>query len=266
MEENMRNRLFWGIVLILLGLIFLFGYQMGLPVWRLIWPFMIIAIGAWILLIPVLSKGMKVVQEDFSLPVEGVEQATLKIEHGAGKINLHTVDLKDQFLTGSFMGGVAPKASLSQGKYRVKLESKIEFANFLPRFQNREQLSWDISINRTIPLKVKMETGASDNYLDFTNAQLEELHLETGASSTEILLPEGCAFTSVHVESGASAIKIHIPQKVAARIKISGLIGKTIDTDRFIQNGEQYESPDYEKAKNRVEINVESGVGSVEID
>ena len=111
-----------------------------------------------------------------------------------------------------------------------------------------------------------METGASDNYLDFTNAQLEELHLETGASSTEILLPEGCAFTTVHVESGASAIKIHIPQKVAARIKISGLIGKTIDTDRFIQNGEHYESPDYEKAKNRVEINVESGVGSVEID
>lgn len=262
----MRNRLFWGIVLILLGLIFLFGYQMGLSVWRLIWPFMLIVVGAWILLIPVLSKGMEIVQEDFSLPLEGVQQATLKIEHGAGTINLHAEDLKDQFLTGKFMGGLKPKVSLSEGKYRVKLEGKLEFNNFLPRFQNGKKLSWDITINRTIPLKVKMETGASDNYLDFTNAQLEELHLETGASSTEILLPEGCAFTSVHVESGASTIKIHIPQKVAARIKVSGLIGKTINTERFVQNGEYYQSSDYENAKNRVEIHVESGVGSVEID
>ncbi len=262
----MRNRMFWGIVLIILGLIFLFGYQMGLPVWSLIWPFMIIVIGAWILLIPILSKGIEIIQEEFSLPLEGVQQATLKIEHGAGTIRLHSEDLKDQFLTGSFMGGVQHNVSLSQGKYRVKLQSKIEFANFLPRFQKENRLLWDVSINRNIPLKIKMETGASENYLDFSDAQLEDLHLETGASSTEILLPKGCAFTSVHVESGASAIKMHIPPKVAARIKVSGLIGKTIDVDRFLQNGEYYQSPDFEKAKNRVEINVESGVGSVEID
>jgi len=266
MEVNMRNRMFWGIVLIILGLMFLFGYQMELPVWSLIWPFMIIVIGSWILLIPFLSKGVEIVQEEFSLPLEGVQQATIKIEHGAGTINLRSADLKDQLIAGNFMGGVKPSVFLSQGKYRIKLQSKIEFINFLPRFQKEKRLLWDISINRNIPLKIKMETGASDNHLDFKDAKLEELHLETGASSTEIILPENCALTRVNVESGASAIKIHIPEKVAARIKVSGLIGKTINKDRFPQKGDCYQSLDYEKARNRAEINVESGVGSVEID
>ena len=262
----MRNRIFWGIVLIMFGLVFLFGYQMEYPVWNLIWPFIIIVVGCWIMLIPFLSRGVEINEEEFSLPLEGVEYATIKIEHGAGTINLKTEDIPGKLLSGRFIGGVNPSVSSSQGKYRIKLQSKVEFFNFMPRFQKEQRLLWDLSINRAVPIKLKMETGASSNNLDFRGSQLEELHLETGASSTDLYLPESSGFTKVQIESGASSIKMYIPKNVAARIKVSGLIGKTIDTNRFHQIGDHYQSPDFDTNQNKVDVEIESGVGSIEIE
>ena len=40
---------------------------------------------------------------------------------------------------------------------------------------------------------------------------------------------------------------------------------KTIDEKRFPYNGERYLSPDYETAENKVEIKIDSAVGSVSI-
>lgn len=60
----MRNRIFWGAVLIILGLIFLFSYQMGFSIWSLIWPFAIIVVGCWILLIPFLSRGIEIMKDE----------------------------------------------------------------------------------------------------------------------------------------------------------------------------------------------------------
>ncbi len=262
----MRNRIFWGAVLIILGLIFLFSYQLGFSMWSMLWPFALIVIGSWILLIPVLSQGIEIVKDELSIALEGAKQATIKIEHGAGTINLTTADLPSMLLNGSFLGGVKSFNSLSDGKSHVKLQSKVEFMNFLPRFQKEQKLIWDLSVNRVIPLKIKMETGASDNHLDLRDSQLKELHLETGASTTEIFLPENAGETKVQIESGASTIRIHVPQSVAARIKVEGLIGKSIDSKRFQKDGDIYQSVGYADAKNHADIKIESGVGSIEIN
>ncbi|NMC45880.1 MAG: hypothetical protein GYA52_03525 [Chloroflexi bacterium] len=262
----MRNRIFWGVILIILGLIFLFGYQMNYPVWNLIWPFMIIVAGSWILLIPFLSRGIEVMDEEFSVPLEGVQQATIKIEHGAGTIHLRSEELPDSLLKGNFRGGVKSKVSNAQGKCHVKLQSTLDFFKFVPRIEKEHRLLWDLSVNPQIPLKLKMETGASSNNLDFRGTQLQEIKLETGASTTELYLSEKSTFARVHVESGASTIRIHVPENVAARIKVGGLIGKAIDTKRFPNVNDMYISPDYNESQNQAEIEIESGVGSIEID
>jgi len=261
----MRNRIFWGAVLIILGVIFLFSYKFGFSIWSLIWPFALIVTGSWILLIPVLSQGMEVVKDELEVPLTEVDQVSIKMEHGAGTITLAAADLPSAILKGNFIGGVNAKVSSADRRSTIKLESKVAFMNLLPRFQKEQRLMWDLVVNQTLPLKIKMETGASDNHLDLRNAQLKELRLETGASSTEIFLPEKAGETKVHIESGASSIKIHVPQNVAATIKVGGLIGKTIDTARFHRNGDIYQSVEYPNAANRVDIEIESGVGSIEI-
>jgi predicted membrane protein len=70
----------------------------------------------------------------------------------------------------------------------------------------------------------------------------------------------------VHVESGAAAVKIRVPQGVAASIQVkSALAGIHVDRTRFPHSATGYASTDYAGAANKVEIFVETGVGSVDI-
>jgi hypothetical protein len=95
---------------------------------------------------------------------------------------------------------------------------------------------------------------------------VRELFLKTGASSTTIDLPRHAGHTRVTVESGAAAVKIRVPQEVAAFIVVrSTLAGVHVDTTRFPESAAGYRSPDFDKSPNKVEIFVETGVGSVEI-
>ena len=57
-----------------------------------------------------------------------------------------------------------------------------------------------------------------------------------------------------------------MPQGVAASIEVrSALAGVHVDGTRFPRSGSGYRSPDYDSAANKVEIRVETGVGSLDI-
>ena len=68
------------------------------------------------------------------------------------------------------------------------------------------------------------------------------------------------------VESGVASVKITIPQGVGASIKVeSGLAGINIDSTRFTRDGDNYRSADYATAVNKIDLDVETGVGSVDV-
>jgi hypothetical protein len=63
-------------------------------------------------------------------------------------------------------------------------------------------------------------------------------------------------------------VRVRVPDGVAARIRLrAALAGTRVDAVRFPRRGEAmvYESADFEDAVNRVEIDVDTGVGSIEI-
>ena len=125
---------------------------------------------------------------------------------------------------------------------------------------------WNLALAAGLPLRLILETGASESNLDLRDLKVTSLELKTGASSTSMTLPAQAGETSVHVSSGAASVKIDLPQGVAGRVRVqSGLAGIHIDPGRFPFNGSIYESPDYASAANRADIFVETGVGSVEI-
>jgi hypothetical protein len=61
-------------------------------------------------------------------------------------------------------------------------------------------------------------------------------------------------------------VVVRVPSGVAARIRASGgLADIRVDRDRFPRAGGVYQSADYDTAANKVDIDVEAGVGSVNI-
>lgn len=79
-------------------------------------------------------------------------------------------------------------------------------------------------------------------------------------------LPRNAGSTDVKAETGAASLTMTVPVGVAARIRSRMALGSSdVDEARFPRTSNGYESPDFGTATNRVDIDVQGGVGSVRI-
>lgn len=262
-----RDYIFWGVILILLGgLMFLNTADIRLPgginPMQLFWPTALILLGLWIIF-GYLLRG-KAETEQLVIDLQGASQAALKLNHGAGHLTLHAGASAEQLLTGSFAGGVKQRAHKSGDRLDAHIEANPTF--FPPFFGGWQGLEWDISLNRDIPLALRLETGASQSELDLRDLKVTDLRVNTGASKTDLTLPANAGKTDVRVELGAASLDMVVPQGVAARIRSeSGAAAIEIDTARFPYSNGIYESADFPSAENKVDIMIQAGAGRVAV-
>ena len=262
-----RDYLFWGTVLILLGgLMFLNSAGIRLPggihPMNLFWPSVLILLGVWIMAGYFLRGSVET--EQVSIDLQGANQASLKLSHGAGRIVLGAGASPGQLLTGSVAGGVKQSAHLTSDKLKAHIEARPFF--FPPFIGGWSGLEWNFHLNRDIPLTLRLETGASQSELDLQDLHVTDLKVSTGASKTEITLPANAGETTVRVELGAASLDMVVPDGVAARIRSEhGVAAVVVDTARFPYSNGIYESADYSSAQNKADIKIEAGAGKVAI-
>ena len=260
-----RGNIFWGVVLVVLAVLLLFK-QMGLligDVFALFWPIAIIALGAWLIL-GISSRRQPLQGEQVSVPLQGATSAYLRFNHGAGRFHLASGAGPGEVLNGTFGGGLEQKTKLAAGRLELKLRSPAQFWIWGPG----ETLDWDVHLNRDLPLSLKVDSGASASIFDLSDLKVTDLDVDTGASSTEIILPAQAGMTNVDIDTGAASLKLHIPTGVAARIRVkSGLAAVNVNPNRFPRlDGGIYQSADYTTATNRADITIDTGVGAIEVD
>ncbi len=263
------GRLFWGLLIMVVGVILLLEPLGILPeganAWKFIWPSVIILLGIWMLIVPLFSRGQKMDVETLSIPLDGAREARVRLKHGAGKMSVAAQMDDLVLLEGEFGGGIDQSLHRDGDTVKIKLRTPAQVYPF-PSVVTFEGLNWKVGLNRSIPIRLDVDSGASDTVLDLNDLKITELNVDTGASSTEINLPMNAGFTRVHVDSGAASIVIRVPEQVSARITVeSSLAGINIDSRRFPRAGRAYESPDFEQAANKAEILVKTGVGSLDI-
>jgi hypothetical protein len=262
-----RSTIFWGFVLILLGgLMFINAADIRLPgginPMQLFWPSVLILLGGWVIF-GYFMRG-NVDTEQVSIDLQGANQASLKLSHGAGRLVLGAGASPGQLLTGTFAGGVKQRARLSGDRLEAKIEAHPTL--FPPFFGGWQGLEWKIDLNPDIPLALRLETGASQSELDLRELKVTDLRVNTGASKTDLTLPANAGKTDVRVEIGAASVDMVVPQGVAARIRAEqGLSAIEVDPSRFPYSNGIYESPDFSSAQNKVDILVQAGVGRVTV-
>jgi hypothetical protein len=259
-----QGNLFWGFVLIAGGGILLLnqmGFFRGIDIWNILWPVFLILLGAWILLGRALWRGGST---DANVSLDGAGRGRVVFKHGAGRLVVGAGNDENQLLAGSYGGGVDVTSRRSGDTLEATL-SVVPQA--VPWFGGPGySIDWNVQLNRQIPLSLEFNTGAGENTLDLTNLKVEDIRLQTGASSSTIQLPANAGFTRLSVESGAASVVVRVPEGVAARIHTEGgLASFNINTARFPRSGNINQSPDYDTAVNKVEINIQTGVGSAEV-
>jgi hypothetical protein len=262
---RLRGSIFWGLVLIILAC-FLLARQVGLltgDIFAFFWPAVIILFGIW-LLIGAFSRGQQKVEgQTISLPLQDAKSARIKLDHGAGRLNILAGASPQEVLNGVFGVEIDHQARLEGDRLDVKLRTSPHFWSWVPG----QGLDWDIHLNGDIPLSLDIDSGASSSTLDLSELKVVDLDIDTGASSTELTLPAHAGNTRVDIDTGASSLSLHIPTGVAASIRVkTGIASVNIDSSRFPRlAGGLYQSPDYPTASNRADITIDAGVGSIEI-
>jgi len=261
-----RGTMFWGLLLIVFGLVLLLdnlGLLGNIDVWNLLWPFFLIALGAWILLGTIFRRAPE--REHASIPLEGAQSARVRVQHGAGRLEVSAGAGIGLLAEGDFTGGLEHGSKVQGNALEVKMNPPEQIFPFA--WSPGTSLDWSFGLTRDIPLSLDFETGASESRLNLRELRLTELRLKTGASATTIDLPANAGYTRVSVESGAASVNINVPEGVAARIQTKGGLSTIqVDSQRFPQTGGVYQSADYETAANKVEMDIQMGVGSVNIN
>jgi len=275
-----RASVFWALVLIAIGLLLLLGNlgvfdlilaQLGLTgvsMWGLVGPLLLILIGLWFLWGMLFGRPPRGTEE-VTIPLAGATQAHIRIRHGAGRLRIGAAESSEALLSGTFGGGLDHHTTRDGDRLdvtmRVPTDSLVSLT--LPwAWGPHSPRDWSFDLHTGIPLSLDLETGASESRLELSDLHVTDLRLQTGASATELTLPAHAGHSRVKIGAGAASVRVRVPDGVAAQIAVdSGLAGISINRQRFPREGRGYRSPDYDTATHRVDIDIEAGVGSVEV-
>jgi cell wall-active antibiotic response 4TMS protein YvqF len=257
-----RDNIFWGTVLIIVGvLLFLQTQGIITNVFRYFWPLALILVGGWIILNVYWRPAASEV-ETFSIPLGTAKSARIKFAHGAGQIEIGGGAPSGQALVGSTAAGMNRESRLDGDRLEVRVEAGPSFVPFVGPSEG----VWRFQLTQEIPLTLTVEAGASSLNIDLKDVLATRIELKTGASSSNVVMPARGA-SLLDVEAGAASVNIRVPEATAARIRVKeGVTSINVDTNRFprLDSG-LYQSPGFDTAADRAEINIESGLGSVSV-
>lgn len=260
-----RNRIFWGIMLILAGGLLLMDRTnlFRFDVWSLFWPLAIVFFGGW-LIVKNFLPGQNLENQEAQYPLNDIETAKITLKHGAGRLNLGTGSESHHLFEGEFLGGVVYEEQKTGTTLDLEMKPAVNVFDGSSVFPGNEGLKWNVRFNERVNYQFILKMGAGDHQLDFSQLNVSEITLDTGASATRIILPERSEYTSLNINAGAASVEVNVPSGVAAEILMkSGLSGTNVDLNRFVQIGQDhYRSRDYDLAEYKANVVISGGVGS----
>jgi len=256
-----RDSLFWGGALIIIGVL-LYLQTQGIinNVFQYFWPIAMMLVGMWLIL-GVYKKPAPMSGETFSIPVESAQKVNYSFSHGVGQINISGGAPMGQALLGTAASGMNQRSHLNGDQLDVRVEAGPSFLPFIGPSEG----VWRFQVVRDLPVLLSVDAGASSINIDLRDVLAKHLAVKTGASSVNVTMPAhgACLFD---LNGGATSVNILIPEATAARIRVDGVTSMDVDTNRFPRLGQDlYQSPDFEAAGDRAEINITSGLGKVSV-
>ena len=240
----------------------------------------------------------KVLTENLSEPLNGVTVAKVDVNVADGNLMIDRLTHDEQLLASGRLqyleGQDLPTRSVDtvNGQSMLKLSAGLTGKPWFrfPWAACNGATEWQIHLNPQVRSDITARSGGGNVKLDLTNMAVTRLTAETGGGNLDVVLPEHAANLSVTARtgagnvtievgngiqgsniieagSGAGSVVVSIPGDIAARIHATTGWGKVLMDPRFSQTDQDtYQSPDFDRAVDKIEITAKSGAGNVSVN
>lgn len=294
-----RRSLFWPLVLITIGLVFLlvnFGFIPGVTALSLInlWPLLLIMAGVDIAIgrrwplaalgidVAVIALGLVLLatqptflgspfperffgaggERDVSVARQGATSLSLDINGGAGRFRVGG---------GSSMLVEAHSDNEDLRLRRADFDkggahADVRIDQSGTRRVGGSTTEVETKIASDVPTELSINGGAGEFFIDLSSVMVTSADLNVGAASLTLTLPKPTTTVNIDVNAGASNLFIDVPDGVEVRVTTTGAFLQLRSSNpRVSANGNSAETAGYGSATARVIVRVTAGASAITI-
>jgi cell wall-active antibiotic response 4TMS protein YvqF len=259
-----RSSYFWGGALVVVGALLLLG-NVGLlnnVNWDVVWPVLLIAFGAWLIVARVLPGGPPAIGRsaaavDRSDPRAGLTKAKLQIAVGSCRVDIHGAALGDLLYRARIdHGGVPPTVELDSTTGTVRINQE---GNWMVGGWGRVRL--DLQLSDAVPWEVEIKSADIRGDIDLSTVPLVRFECDSASSRIDLNVSQPAGDVPIRVEGGSVDIRLRRPSGAAARVNVAGgSIRLTADGVRQRGFGTlAWQSAGFDTASNRYDARFSGG-------
>ena len=178
-----------------------------------------------------------------------------------------------------------PAVSFAQGKLTI---DQPELADeFDMDFGDNQRNVWRVRLNNEVAQTLECEVGAGETNLDLRGMSLRRVDIDAGVGEHRIILtdtslPEltidaGVGEVNVdlrgewrnhlraEIDGGIGELNLLVPPRVGVRLDVSGGLGSVDVPSSYEKSDNVYTNAAYDQAEYRLEIDIDAGMGSIEV-
>jgi hypothetical protein len=202
--------------------------------------------------------------ESQSVELGDAESVRVKILLGAGDVEV--TGGAEKLLEADFTYNVAdqkPEVTYKNGTLVVRQPNIDGLPDLRGITDYRNE--WGLRLNDQVPMDLFVDMGGGVSNLQLAGLSLTRLDVILGAGiSTIDLSGDWVRDLDVTIETGAADITVRLPREVGARVEVeSG--PHTIETTGLTQDGEVYTNAAYGVSEVTLQVNVEAGIGQINL-
>ncbi len=198
-----------------------------------------------------------------SIDLQGAKSVSASLEMPAGRLTMqggatHLLDADFHY-------------DLSDGKPEVSYTVSGDHGQLtLNQGPNRPHFGtshndWILRFGNSVPLDMNLQMGAGQSNLRLGDLPLNRLNIEMGAGELNLdLTGDRKTNLDADIQGGAGKALVHLPRNVGFRVHASGGIG-SVNAPGLHREGDEYTNDAYGKTPVAIEMNIEGGVGEIDL-
>jgi hypothetical protein len=197
-------------------------------------------------------------------PLEGLELASLKVDFGAGQLDVGALIDSSSLIEGEMDLASEHRPTWEIDRKGDRADMVLAYERGFEGWNWRGGDAWDLRLSDEVGFSLDVDVGAGDATIDLTGLDVRDLNVNAGAGQTTVTLPEEGDFSAT-VDSGVGGLVLEIPATMAARVQVDRGLSALDVSRRFEKEDDVYLTDDWGRNQNRVDLKIDMGVGRVTI-